>query len=162
MPGRESDVSDAPVDSASKSDAETVRPEFRPPSPRFRRRRRGARSGDLFLLFVVFLVAVLLVAYDFDRIFSLLYQPVAGIVLVVMVVEYLVLKSMDRTRVYEIENLRLREQRRSDREMMLRARTLLEEKLAQEKGTPSDEEAAQWRARASDLAAELPRRTPPA
>jgi len=142
---------------------ESVRPEFRPQSPRARRRRRGARSGDLFFLLVIFVIVVLLLAYDFDRIAAFFTNPTAGIVLIVMVVEYLVLKSMDRTRAYETENIRLRERLRTERELMAKARALLEEKIAHEKSAATDEELAQWRARANDLAADLPtRRTAPA
>ncbi len=134
-----------------------VRPEFLPPSRRRRRRRkrRGARSGDLFLLLILFILGIVFFAYDFERIFQLLYNQTAGLVLVIIVVEYLILKSMDRTRVYEMENVRLREQRRSDRALMQKARNLLEERLEHDEKDPSEEEKARWKTRVDDLVDEL-------
>jgi len=124
-----------------------------------RRRRRGPRSGDVFLLLIVFILAMLFFAYG-DSIIYKLYSQTAGLILIIMVVEYLILKSTDRTRVYEMENLKLREQRRNDRNILKRARSLLADKLIQEEAdSPPEEESLQrWRTRAGDLVDEIENR----
>ncbi len=136
-------------------------------SPRTRKVRGGrasrlskwqrSHSGDLFLIFIVFLFVILIFGFDAEKVADLLYNKTAGFILVIMVIEYLVLKSMDRTRIYGLENSRLREARRTDRALMKRARELLDEAA----GTSSDddeESPSDWNKRARDVAEELSQR----
>ena len=91
------------------------------------RRGQRVRSGDVLLVVVVAAVALVLVNVDPATLFGLLYHPVAGLILLIMIVEFLWLKSGDRTRVYKLEIDRLRLQRRHDEDLLRRTRQLLNE-----------------------------------
>ncbi|MBI5155167.1 hypothetical protein HZA57_08015, partial [Candidatus Poribacteria bacterium] len=118
-----------------------------PRPARRRERRRKHRAGDLFLLVVVFGLILTFVTFKPNQVFLTLYNKTAGLILIIMVVEYLAIKSTDRTRVYRIENRRLRERRRDDEALLRRSRELLAERL--EQPVASDEDAQmRWKARA--------------
>jgi len=118
---------------------------------RFRRgRSRRPRSGDVFLVVLAFGLVVLFFSFEPYGILSMLYNPIAGLILLIVVVEYLVLKSMDRTRIYQLENRRLREYRRGDRVLLKRTRDAITESLAMNEDTP-EEARLRWRAKAQNL-----------
>lgn len=123
--------------------------------PRRRRRGRGRpHSGDLFLALLVFVIVLVFVIFEPKDVVYTLYNRTAGLILIIMVVEYLVLKSMDRTRVYQLENMRLREQRRSDRQTLRRAKEALDEGMRAE--ICRDEQAqVRWKAKAEVLSEEI-------
>jgi hypothetical protein len=122
-----------------------------------RRRRKAPNSGDLFFLVAVFTIILLLVLVGLRDLTGLLYSREAGIVLIVVVIQYLVLKSMDRTRVYQMENQRLRDLRRADRLLLRRARDVIEDRLA-DSTTPNPdmpEDQVRWRTRAEEVVKEI-------
>ncbi len=130
-----------------------------PPAPRRRRaRRRTPNSGDLFFLLALFSLMLVVVLVGFRDLTSLIYSRWAGIILLITVIQYLVLKSMDRTRVYQMENQRLRDLRRADRLMLRRARDIIEDRLAAEPPPPAAEESEEktrWRARAEEVVSDI-------
>jgi len=127
--------------------------------PRRRRiRRRTPNSGDLFFLLAIFSLILVVVLVGFRDLTSLIYSRWAGIILLITVIQYLVLKSMDRTRVYQMENQRLRDLRRADRLMLRRARDIIEDRLAAEPPPPAAEESEEktrWRTRAEEVVRDI-------
>ena len=123
-----------------------------------RRRRRRPYTGDMFFVFLIFLIALILMVYGFRETVSTVFSPTAGVILLIMVIEYLVLKSMDRTRIYQIENMRLREQRRTQRQSLKRSRDLIDEGL---RVIDSEDEQARlkWKSRAEVMSEEIRDRT---
>lgn len=86
------------------------------PDPPPRRPRRRAFDR---LIALVLLALLCMVVYRYrEPILGALYGPTALLVLIVAVVEFLVLQSMDRTRLYRIENKRLVRRRREDMKAM--------------------------------------------
>lgn len=120
-----------------------------------RRSRRGRpQSGDLFLVLVVFAVVLTFFMFEPGRVIDALYNPTAGLILIIMAVQFLVLKSMDRTRVYQLENTRLREQRRTDRVLLKQAGEVLGDPL-DNIDEMDEEERNRWKARCQLLAQEI-------
>ena len=80
--------------------------------------RAGARTTWLILaIVVIFLGGIFLSGGGLDFVRSL-YGPVAVIVVILLIVEYVVLKGRDRSRFYRIEIEQMREKRRSDAELL--------------------------------------------
>jgi len=77
----------------------------------------------VLLVIIVFCVAVLL-TQDLDLVIHTIYSPLAIIFLVVVFVEYLFIKSGDRSRLYQIELERMREREEA---YVARTRRALEE-----------------------------------
>lgn len=124
-----------------------------PMRPR-KRKKRGARGGDVFLVVLILALGALLIAFRPTDLFQLLYNQTMGIILIVIVVEYLILKSMDRTRIYELENRRIREYRRSERALLKRCREVLVE--GAELSPDVDEETRKrWNAKAEVLSDDI-------
>ncbi len=115
-------------------------------------RRKRIRTGDLFLVVLFGAVAVLVYNYSLSELIGVLYNPVAGLVVVLLIAQFLWLKSGDRTRVYRLEVERLRDSRRRDEGLMRRAADLLSEA---EEGDANKEP---WRERSSALRRELEER----
>lgn len=121
------------------------------------RRRRRWRGGDLaFLSVVLVLAGAIILHYGLD-LFDILYSPTAGFVAIIMIVEYLLIKSSDMTRVFRIENDELRKRRRRDEALLRKARELTGQALlppeSEEGGRPGD-----WQRRAKDFLDELEER----
>lgn len=122
-------------------------------------RRPRPRSGHLFLVMVAFVLVLVPFIFKPEQLFNVFFSKQAGVILILMVIQFLVLKSTDRTRVYELENNKLRDQRRMDRALMKRAKDLIEEERAidpQAEGAQEQKEA--WRERARAISEELGRR----
>jgi hypothetical protein len=81
------------------------------------------RSGDVVL--VTLLGAALLLIFNFSpsEIFSYLYHPVSGVIALLLIIQFLWLKSTDRTRIYRMEIDRLRRLRRADEDLLKQCRT---------------------------------------
>ena len=128
------------------------------PRPRISSRQRWrVRGGDVVVVLFFLVILFSLFRYDPMEILSLLYHPVAGLVLLVMLVEFLWLKSGDRTRIYRIEIDRLRRTRREDEELLRRAREVVAEVVA----NPDPEDAnrpGDWRKRAINLRQDIDER----
>lgn len=96
------------------------------------------RMGTLFFVGLLAVTIVLFVAIGPAELARILYGPIGGLILVIMVVEYLVLKSMDRTRVLEIENARLRRRSRDQGLLLREAREVLQEAAAAPDALPEE------------------------
>jgi len=112
------------------------------------------RTGDIIVVILFLSIPLLLLQFDFTELFAIIYHPVAGLILLVVLVEFIWLKSGDRTRIYKLEIDRLRRLRREDEELLRRARQVVQEGLinpeTEEQGRPGD-----WHRRASDLRKDL-------
>lgn len=113
------------------------------------KRPRRVRAGDIIIILVLAAIIGAMVNYSPGAIIDFIYSPVAGVILVVMILEFLWLKSGDRTRVYRIEIDRLRSQRRRDEDLLRRAHEIVDQAIeypeSEEKGRPGD-----WRQKAID------------
>ena len=117
------------------------------------RRRRRLRSGDIIVVLLFLVLLLMLVQFNFTELFAILYHPVAGLVLLVVLVEFLWLKSGDRTRIYKLEIDKLRRLRREEEDLLRRSRELINQARlhpTEEDGRPGD-----WQRRASDLEKEI-------
>lgn len=121
------------------------------------RRRRRVRAGDVIIILALAVLATALVTLGPREAVNLLYNPIAGLILLVMIVEFLWLKSGDRTRVYRLEIERLRTLRRRDEDMLQRARSVLGQALD---APPEDSplQSPEWRRRATELRKDLEER----
>ncbi len=115
------------------------------------------RTGDVIILLVLAVLTAGLVTMGPGGLLDLLYHPVAGLIVLVMILQFLWLKSGDRTRVYRLEIERLRTLRRRDEELLHQARAVVNEAL----DAPAEKPAAQkpdWRRRANELRKDLEER----
>ncbi len=115
------------------------------------------RTGDVVILLVLGVLAVALVTLGPGGILDALYNPIVGLILLVMIVEFLWLKSGDRTRVYRLEIDRLRTLRRRDEDLLHRARDTVNEALDSPAENPATQRA-DWRRRANELRKDLKER----
>ncbi|MCC6546800.1 hypothetical protein IT570_06485 [Candidatus Sumerlaeota bacterium] len=99
--------------------------------PRLKKKGRRPRVGKADLLVFIIVGALAVVAFNLgrDQIFSLIYNPTAGLIVLIMIVEFLWLKSGDRTRLYRLENDRLRTKLRKDEDLLKRGRDLLHQAI---------------------------------
>jgi hypothetical protein len=104
--------------------------------------------GDVFLLVIAFLLMLTLFLLEPGRVYDLVVNPTAGLILIIIVVEYLVLKSMDRTRVFRMENRRLVDRRRRDRVILRAAREVIEDGLAVPDAAEPEAARRRWEERA--------------
>ncbi len=63
---------------------------------------------EVIIICLICLCILLLVTNNVESFISMLYSPVAFLLLVVILVEYIILKSADRSRIYKIEVDKLR------------------------------------------------------
>lgn len=123
---------------------------FRRVSSEERRTRRSRiRAGDIVVMALVGALLILLYNYSLGEIVGVLYSPIAGLIILIMIAEFLWLKSGDRTRVYKLEVDKLRMLRRRDDDLLRRARTVIDQALS----FPETEETprpADWHRRAMD------------
>lgn len=108
------------------------------------------RSGDIALILLGFALIILLSRWHPTEIFAILYHPVTGLVLTIMIVEFLWLKSTDRTRIYRLESDRLRRLRAGDEALLRRAAEVLRERTTQVAESDAD-----WAQRASEVARDI-------
>ncbi|KPL09567.1 hypothetical protein AMJ85_06485, partial [candidate division BRC1 bacterium SM23_51] len=95
------------------------------PRPKPRRARRvWLRTGEIILLAVAAFCLVVLVTQDLSLVTGLLYSPLAIVLLVVVFVEYLIIKGGDRSRLYLLELERMHER---EQEHVAQTRRALEE-----------------------------------
>lgn len=110
-------------------------------------RLRRPRSGDLFFVIVLFGLVLTVFLVSPNQFLGVATHPTTGIVLIALVIQYLVLKSMDRTRVYRMENRKLRERHRDQVRLLRRAKEVIETRLreleAELGDTPGGEERAE-------------------
>ena len=77
----------------------------------------------LTLVIVALLGLLLLATNDVSLFVKILYSPYSFLVLFLMLVEYLFLKGMDRSKVYKLENKRLKLKRQKDIALMKKIET---------------------------------------
>lgn len=113
-------------------------------------RRSRVRSGDIVIVILVATAAALLYNYSLSEILGLLYNKYVGLVLLLLILEFIWLKSGDRTRVYYLEIEKLRARRRKDEELLRRSTEVIELAIKypkpEEEGRPGD-----WLMRARDV-----------
>ena len=85
--------------------------------------------AEIILGIVVLLGILLLLTNDVRLFISLLYSPYSFLVLVVMLLEYIFLKSMDRSRIYKLEIDRLEKMRLKERAFRQRLEKEIDEIL---------------------------------
>lgn len=86
--------------------------------------RLWPRIGEIVLFAVAAFCLVVVLTQDLDLITRFFYSPLAVIFLVVVFVEYLIIKGGDRSRLYLIEIDRMRER---EQELVARTRRAIEE-----------------------------------
>lgn len=105
---------------------------------------KNGRSSYLIItiaLLVVALLGLLLLATnDISLFFSLLYSPYSFLILALMLVEYLFLKGMDRSKVYKLENDRLKSKRQRDIALMKKIETQIRDIAASPSKEITDQE----------------------
>lgn len=121
------------------------------------KRRIRVRSGDVIILLIIGVFVIAAINTSPGAVFDFLYSPTAGLILLIMILEFLWLKSGDRTRVYRLEIDRLRAQRRRDEDLLRRARDIIHQSVnnpaTEEEGRPGD-----WRQRAVDVEKDIDHR----
>ncbi|MCC5875395.1 MAG: hypothetical protein JJU11_04150 [Candidatus Sumerlaeia bacterium] len=121
-----------------------------------KRLSKRVRTGDIIVVILFLAIILMLIQFNLTELFALIYNPVAGLVLLIIIVEFLWLKSGDRTRIYKLEIDKLRKSRRDDEELLRRTKTILAESLSDSEATTSDDNRpGDWRRRASDLHKDL-------
>jgi len=73
-------------------------------------------AAEIFLGIVVVLGLLMLLTGDIRRFLSILYSPYSFLLLVVILIEYFILKGMDRSRIYKLELERLKKKRERELE----------------------------------------------
>lgn len=122
------------------------------PSPRGRRPR--VRTGDVLIVIAVAGAAALLYNHDVSDIIGFIYNKYVGLVLLLLILEFLWLKSGDRTRVYFLEIEKLRARRRKDEELLKRSKEMIE--LAIKYPKPEEEgRPGAWMQRAKDTVKDI-------
>ncbi len=120
-------------------------------------RRQHVRTTDLLILLILGVIIVVAFNVGFEQLFSLLYSPTAGLILLIVIVEFLWLKSGDRTRIYRLENDRLRTKLRQDEELLRQARELLGQ-ATQPSDPPAAGTSPDWAQRAEKLKKDIDER----
>ena len=85
------------------------------------------RALDITVFIAIIALAGIVVYISPYNISDSLLSPFGAFVAIVMVIEYLVLKSGDRTRAFRIENVKLREHRRRIERLLREAEAVLGE-----------------------------------
>lgn len=95
-------------------------------------RRRPRRKAFDALIGLVFIMLAGYGIYRYHQeIFEAFYGPTAMIIMIIMVLEFLVLKSFDRTRLYRLENERLVRRRVEDIKAIRKAEAILAQLLGE-------------------------------
>lgn len=126
-------------------------------SPRDRKGRRLSkriRTGDIIVVILFLAIILMLIQFDFTELLAIVYHPVAGLLILVVIIEFLWLKSGDRTRIYKLEIDKLRRIRREDEELLRRAQQVIKESLSTP-GDTGDGRPGDWHRKASDLRSDL-------
>ena len=77
-------------------------------------RRLHLRSGEMMIMIIIALLVLVGLTGNFSRIAEWLLAPYTAFIAIVMLVEYLVLKGADRSKIYQKDLQALRERRKSD------------------------------------------------
>lgn len=122
------------------------------PNPAGRRSR--VRSGDVVIVILVSVAAVILYNYTVSDILGFLYNKYVGLVVLLLMLQFIWLKSGDRTRVYYLEIEKLRARRRRDEELLRRANEVIDLAIKYPKpeaeGRPGD-----WLQKARDVVKDI-------
>lgn len=127
-----------PRKTAYRSDSSGEGSEKTPRLPARRRRRPPRKAFDTLILLVILGLVGYGVYRYYDDIVVALYSRTAMVVLVVMVIEFLILKSFDRTRLYRIENHRLVRRRMADLQAMREAESALADLIREPPMAPTE------------------------
>ena len=94
------------------------------PKEKQRGKRCLPRAAEAILILIALFSTLILLTQDYQWMLRLFYSPLAIILLIVVFVEYLIIKGGDRSRLYLIEIERMRER---EQEQVVRMRHALEE-----------------------------------
>ncbi len=120
-------------------------------------RRKRIRSGDIVILVIVAGLVAVFYNFTVDEIFNILYSPQTGLIVLIIIVQFIWLKSGDRTRVYRIEIQKLRDQRRQDEDFLRKAKEIVEVAIDYPNGE-ADGRPGDWQRKAKDLQRNLEER----
>jgi len=87
-------------------------------------KRAWPRAGEVILLVIAAFCGLVLLTQDFGLVTHFFYSPLAIILLIVVFIEYLIIKGGDRSRLYLIELERMRER---EQEQIAQTRRAIEE-----------------------------------
>ncbi|MBN1900988.1 hypothetical protein JW926_06645 [Candidatus Sumerlaeota bacterium] len=79
--------------------------------------KRNSFTGiltQIILGLIIILGILFLLTHDIEVFFSLLYSPYSFLLMVVIILEYVILKGRDRSRIYKLEIQRLKLKRMKD------------------------------------------------
>jgi len=82
---------------------------------------------EIILILIIILGVFILIIRDFKKVSELLYHPYSFFLLFVVILEYIILKGMDRSRIYKLEVERLKKKRRKDMEFHVRVEKQIRE-----------------------------------
>jgi hypothetical protein len=68
----------------------------------------------IILLLFIFLLVLLLITNSYQTLVDILYSPFSFAIMLIIVLEYIILKGVDRSRIYRLEIERLRSKRAED------------------------------------------------
>ena len=69
---------------------------------------------QIILGLIIILGILFLLTHDVTLFFSILYSPYSFLLMIVIFMEYIILKGMDRSRIYKLEIQRLKQKRQKD------------------------------------------------
>lgn len=69
---------------------------------------------EIVLGLIIILGILFLLTHDVKLFFSILYSPYSFLLMIVIFLEYIILKGMDRSRIYKLEIQRLKQKRQKD------------------------------------------------
>jgi purine-cytosine permease-like protein len=91
------------------------------------RRPRRIHSSDLWVLLLFVAILFLFLSGTFENVLDVLYSRLAFVLIVVMLVEFLVLKTRDRSRFYRMQLQMTSNRRREDLRLLRETRDTLAE-----------------------------------
>jgi hypothetical protein len=83
--------------------------------------------AEIVLGLIIILGILFLLTHDTKIFLSILYSPYSFLLMVVIFLEYIILKGMDRSRIYKLEIQRLKQKRNKDMDLHLKLEKQIQE-----------------------------------
>jgi hypothetical protein len=135
----------------------TANGSIEPPPAKGRLRTILPRAAEIVLAIVAIACVVVFATQDFGSVFRFFYSPVAVLILVVVLVEYLIVKSSDRSRLYRMEIDRMHEREHEQVGRIRRALAEIEQAIERCRQLPNPSDPAATEAAANDVKESLRR-----